>query len=298
MMEAGLRAQGSWAVRFDAVPHVKLGVVPVGSCWLVLDGDDPVFLQEGDFFLLANPSSYVLASDLDAVPTAATSLWGDAIGGSVHLGEAAVDAKAAIETYVCGANFAFDTDSTFLIDALPRLVHVRAAETRGELLAHLTQLLISERASLGPGSSLVMDHLSQLMFIHMLRAHADRTEHPAGWLAALSDDGVGAALRAMHSDMAHRWTLEDLAAVSLMSRSAFAAAFKKRVGLPPLSYMIEWRMSLARNSLLRNDQSISELASATGYESESAFSTAFRRVVGLSPRHFRERARERQALPS
>lgn len=108
---------------------------------------------------------------------------------------------------------------------------------------------------------------------------------------ALNDDGIGPALRAMHADLGHRWTLSELASVSSMSRSGFAAAFKAQVGVAPMSYLIEWRMSLARDALRRDSQSISELAYATGYESESAFSTAFRRVVGMSPRKFRDSAK-------
>lgn len=87
-----------------------------------------------------------------------------------------------------------------------------------------------------------------------------------------------------------------LASISLMSRSAFAASFKDRVGAAPLAYLIEWRMSLARDALRRGTRSISELASATGYASESAFSTAFRRVVGSSPKHFRDAAQTGAAV--
>lgn len=111
-----------------------------------------------------------------------------------------------------------------------------------------------------------------------------------GWLGALGDDRVGAALRAMHADVAHRWTLEELASVAGMSRSAFAASFKSLVGSAPLEYLIHWRMSLARDALRHDTRSISDLAFATGYASESAFSTAFRRVVGASPTQFRDRA--------
>ncbi|GAA5058995.1 helix-turn-helix transcriptional regulator [Nocardia callitridis] len=102
----------------------------------------------------------------------------------------------------------------------------------------------------------------------------------------------------MHSEVSRRWTLGELAAISRMSRSAFAAAFKAKVGTAPLTYLIEWRMSLARDALRGDAWSISELAAATGYESESAFSTAFRRVVGSSPRHFRNTARERTTAGS
>jgi transcriptional regulator GlxA family with amidase domain len=139
----------------------------------------------------------------------------------------------------------------------------------------------------------VLDRLAQVLFVHMLRAHADRPTRPAGWLGALRDDRIGAALRAMHADMAHRWTLEELAKIAKMSRSAFAASFKNQVGRAPLEYLIQWRMAVARDALRRNTHSISELTFATGYESESAFSTAFRRVVGTSPKQFRDARAER-----
>ena len=96
----------------------------------------------------------------------------------------------------------------------------------------------------------------------------------------------------MHADVAHSWSLKELAEISHMSRSVFARAFKSHVGVPPLEYLIQWRMSLARDALARDTLSISELARATGYQSESAFSTAFSRVVGSSPAQFRNQARQ------
>lgn len=144
----------------------------------------------------------------------------------------------------------------------------------GKLLAHLSELLVTEAQDTAVGGSLVLDHLAQIVFVHMLRAHADQAGRPTGWLGALRDDGIGAALRALHADVAHGWTLKELSGISRMSRSAFAASFKNQVGSTPLEYLIEWRMSLARDALRRGTRSISELAFATGYESESASTPA------------------------
>ncbi|SER01174.1 AraC-type DNA-binding protein [Lentzea xinjiangensis] len=286
VIDPGLHAAGSWAVRFDAFPHVKMGGVVRGECWLALDGHEPVLLQEGDFYLLSDPPSYLLASSLTEEPFAARPLWDTAANGAVRIGP-----ESEEDTYLCGGYFRFDEpNAALLLDVLPRLVHVKAADPRNRLLAHVTNLLSSEVESNAVGRSLVLDHLAQILFVHVLRAHADQTDRPAGWLGALNDDGIGAALRAMHADVAHRWTLEELAGISRMSRSAFAAAFKKQVGTTPVEYLIQWRMSLARDALRRNIRSISELAVATGYESESAFSTAFRRVAGASPKQFRDAA--------
>jgi AraC-like DNA-binding protein len=284
VIEPGLHAAGPWAVRFDPFPYVKLGVVVTGECWLSLEGQEPVLLREGDFYLLGNPPSYQLATSLSAEPRPAGTLWGDVSDGVVRIG--AVEDE---DTYLCGGHFSFDdTNASMLIDVLPPLVHLRAGEPRGQLLTNLMALLIPEVESGALGSSFILEHLVQILLVHMLRAHAEQAGRPSGWLGALNDDGVGAALRAIHSDVAHRWTLEDLAGVCHMSRSVFAATFKKQVGSAPLEYVINWRMSLARDELRRRIRSISELAFMLGYQSESAFSTAFRRENGSSPRQFRD----------
>lgn len=286
VVEFGLRAAGPWAVCFDPFPYVKHGVVVRGECWLALQGHEPVLLREGDFYLLGNTPSYVLASSLAEKPRAAKALWDTAANGAVRIGP-----EAEEDTRLCGVHFSFDdTNASILTGVLPPLVHVRAADPRSKLLAHLRELLVAEVEASAVGGSLALDHLAQIQFIHMLRAHAAQVGRPAGWLGALRDDGIGAALRAMHADVAHRWTLKELAGISHMSRSAFSASFKNQVGSAPLEYLIEWRMSLARDALRHGTRSISELAFAIGYESESAFSTAFRRVVGSSPRQFRDTA--------
>lgn len=283
--EASLHASGEWAVEFDVLPHVELGVVARGECWLQLEGHEPVLLEEGDFYLLGDRSPYVLASSLAREPLDAAIISGGTSRGAVRIGD-----ETEEDTYLCGGHFALDeTNASILLDVLPPLVHVRAADPRGRLLGHLSRLLVAEIESTEVGGSLVLDHLAQILFVHMLRAHADTTDRPAGWLGAVADDGVGAALRAMHADVAHRWTLDELAAISRMSRSAFAATFKNKVGAAPLEYLIAWRMTIARDALDRRTMTISELALAIGYQSESAFSTAFRRVVGISPRRFRDR---------
>ncbi|MEU6128521.1 AraC family transcriptional regulator [Saccharopolyspora sp. NPDC047091] len=287
VVPAPLHAAGRWAVRYDPFPHVKLGVVVDGECRLSLDGLEPVLLREGDFYLLGNPPPYVLGSSLDAAPRAAATLPPNAVGRGFRIGAATDE-----DTYTCGVDFTFAADdAALLLDVLPPMVLVRAQDPRGPLFMHLASLLVAEIESSGVGRSLVLEQIAKMIFVHMLRAHADDVERPGGWLAALADDGIGAALRAMHADVGRRWTLDELAEISRMSRSTFAGTFKEKVGTAPLGYLIEWRMRLARDALRTGDRTLSELAVAAGYRSESAFSTAFRRVVGTSPQQFRNAAR-------
>ncbi|MFI8525268.1 AraC family transcriptional regulator [Promicromonospora sukumoe] len=289
-----LRAVGEWALRFEPFLHVRIGGVVHGTCWLILEGQEPVLLRAGDTFMLGNPPPYVLAGTPDARPRPAEQAWATAEDGLVRIGPESED-----DVYICVGHIGFDDDNAALLtDLLPPLVIVRAGDPHGGRLAQLIDHLATEVGVAAAGGPLVQNHLAQILLVHMLRAHAGQTDRPTGWLGALNDDGIGAALRAVHADVAHSWTLNELAGISHMSRSAFAQAFKSHVGVPPLEYLIQWRMSLARDALVRDRLSISELTQATGYQSESAFSTAFRRVVGSSPAKFRDEARRDYAVSS
>ena len=105
-----------------------------------------------------------------------------------------------------------------------------------------------------------------------------------GWLFALADKQISAAIGAMHEDPAHGWTLQALAERAGMSRSTFALKFKAMVGASPMDYLTRWRMLLAGDRLASSSDPVSVIALSLGYESESAFSTAFKRVMGCSPR--------------
>jgi AraC-like DNA-binding protein len=57
--------------------------------------------------------------------------------------------------------------------------------------------------------------------------------------------------------------------------------------VPPLTYLAEWRMRLARRALLEGDQAVSTIAYSLGYASESAFSHAFKRTSGVASNQLR-----------
>ena len=125
--------------------------------------------------------------------------------------------------------------------------------------------------------------LADVLLVETFRAYVGQVG-PAGrgWLGALLDPRIGRALRALHADVAHPWTVADLAHVAGMSRAAFAAEFTRRIGQPPLSYLRAWRLALARKALLGGEASVADVAEMVGYRSQGAFAQAFRRAFGTS----------------
>src|SRR5262249_43683539 len=112
-------------------------------------------------------------------------------------------------------------------------------------------------------------------------------EGAAGWLGALRDPQIGAAIRLMHDAPSRAWTVSSLAAQVGMSRSPFAARFTTLVGTPPLAYLARWRMQLAVGMLRSGTFSNTDIAERIGYESGAAFSRGFKKQFGVAPSAFR-----------
>ena len=164
------------------------------------------------------------------------------------------------------------------------IVHVRAAEVVDGRLGALLGLLGDEALADRPGGAQVMKRLLEVLLVEALRyPGAGWDQAGEGLLTGLADPPIGRVLRLMHDDVRRGWTVSDLAQAAGMSRSAFAARFTKMVGLPPMEYLSNWRMTLARQALLAEKTPMADIAELAGYRSVSAFSTAFRRVTGASP---------------
>lgn len=279
-------AGGSWAIRFPALDKIRFFAMAKGHCWVCLEGKAPVRAETDDVFLLSAQKSFVLTSDLEAVPIEATSVFTDALGKTATLGDGHDFIHIGGHVHVDPEN------ANLLTDVLPALVHVRAASPRTSVLVWLLDQMVRERGVSLPGSSLASEQLAQLMFIQILRVHleASKTLLP-GWLRAANDKRLAPAIRVMHGDPGRAWQLEELAKIAAMSRTTFAGCFKAVSGVAPLTYLTEWRMCLAARALREEDTPVNVIAGQLGYASESAFSNAFKRVTGTAPKRYRTTAR-------
>ncbi len=91
----------------------------------------------------------------------------------------------------------------------------------------------------------------------------------------------------LHINPAHRWTVAELAEEAGMSRATLARRFTEVVGEPPMTFLTNWRLTLAADLLCEPGNTIGSVAHQVGYASPYALSTAFKRVRGISPREHR-----------
>ncbi len=115
---------------------------------------------------------------------------------------------------------------------------------------------------------------------------------PSGVLAGLQDRQLALVLQAIHAEINHNWTLPRLAGLAAMSRSAFARRFQETIGMPPMAYILRWRMAVAKSALINERLTLDEVAERTGYGSAGALSHAFLRAVGCTPSAFRQQREE------
>ncbi len=85
-------------------------------------------------------------------------------------------------------------------------------------------------------------------------------------------------------------SLERVSAMANMDRFSFCRAFKKRFGQNFVSYLNGVRIRNAAE-LLKNDLSVTKVASFVGYRSIEYFNRVFKEVHGVSPREYRKRFR-------
>jgi AraC-like DNA-binding protein len=267
-------------VRYAAHEDPGFCLVLEGACFLDVDGEAAVELHEGDFVLLPATPGFTLASDLRLEPTLVTPTH------AAELRHGSASGPATMRMF--GGYFRFDrTNAQLLVRLLPAMIHIRRGEPGAARLRRLAELIGDEAGAHLPGRELVLERLVEVLLVEALRFRpAAAPSQEAGLLAGLADAALARALRRIHEDVARRWTVEELARAAGMSRAVFAERFARTVGMPPIQYLLEWRMAVAKDLLRREHPPLAQVAERIGYQSASAFSTAFTRHAGCSPSDF------------
>ncbi len=267
---------GRWAVRYADFGHPSFCVVLQGSCQLAVDGQDAITLMAGDFVLLPATPGFTMCGAEPAAPRFIDPKSAPAPTTELRHG----DPDGPPDVRLLGGYFVFGSpDAALLVSLLPALMHVRGVEH----LQALVQLVSQESAAERPGRELVLSRLVELLLIEALRSSSTEEGAPPGLLRGLADARIREALRHMHASPARPWTMSQLAQTAALSRSAFYERFARAVGMPPMEYLLAWRMALAKGLLREQGLAIAEVAERVGYGSASTFSTAFSRHVGLAP---------------
>jgi AraC-like DNA-binding protein len=262
-----------------------LHIVDEGQVVLRIDGAGRAErASHGDVILLPRGDPHHISDAAEPAPAPAQA--GTSQDGTAQ------DGTARPARWLCGTFTIGDPQASHLLASLPAAIILRGG--RGPALEGLDvarRMLLLEMQSPSQGSAVMIARILDLLFIQILRAWAAGPDAEPNWLAGALDPQIGLALSAVHRDPGHDWTVGELAQVCCLSRSAFAARFAARVGMPPASYLAQVRLDAATGLLRDTALSVTRIAANVGYTSEAAFSRAFRRRYGTPPARWRRDSR-------
>ncbi|MFO1352455.1 MAG: AraC family transcriptional regulator [Gammaproteobacteria bacterium] len=266
------------------------------GCWARIDKTGPLErIEAGDLVIIPHGSSHVLSDDpshqpklLDVVLAAA----GYDGGGDLFFTEGAQASDASDRTILVCGHFEFDERLQHpFFRSLPQLLVIRRADVSKAVLLEQALHLIEQAAQrTGQGAAAIVNRLTEVFFIEIIRLHIAQTETPIGYLGALSDPQIAAALRAMHTEPQRGWTVDSLADIAHLSRARFALRFNRLVGQPPLAYLRAWRMQKAAQLIRLGRYPLVAIAHEVGYDSPRSFNRVFIQMFGMTPKEYGRRA--------
>jgi|SRR5262245_35342278 len=283
-----------WGLYIAEESGVPFFILTKGSCFLVIEElKIRQYLKAGDFIIITKRCACKVS---DSPQSEITDLqeWLRRNPPRPD-GTFKVEGTGEITNFIGGTFFFENHESHPLLKVLPTFLYFSgksdSAEGNGKVVGWFDTTLdfiISEVISHKPGTETILTRLSDILFIQAVRAYASTVsgEQP-NWFAAATDPQIGEAIANIHRTPQSPWTVEQLATLSGMSRSAFANRFTKLVGEPPLRYLSRWRMHKAIEMIHESRLTTAEIASLVGYESEAAFSKAFKKWNGKGPGAYR-----------
>jgi AraC-like DNA-binding protein len=281
----------------EIAPHIMPGaehvidyhVLASGSCWGGLIGEPAIRLEAGDVIVFPQGDPHVMSSAPGMRGHPSVDVYRRS-GVQLPIAISANGGGREHAQLICGFLACDVRPFNPLLATLPRVIHVPRPPDDDGVITQFIRLALAESAARRAGGEAVLAHLSELLFVEVVRRHlATLPLDHRGWLAGLRDEQVGRALARLHARPAHPWTLDDLARESGVSRSVLAERFNDFVGIPPMQYLAEWRMQLAAGLLSATALGLAEIAARIGYGSEAALSRAFKRLVGVAPAVWRQR---------
>jgi AraC-like DNA-binding protein len=281
-----------WSLRVRDEAPLTIAAVVRGTAWVRYDDEDPRPMHAGDVAIMRGPDHYTVADSPDTAPQViigpgqvCTTLDGVSVAESMRQGVRTWGNAADGATVLLTGTYQGDGEiSRRLVDTLPRLIVLRD----GEWDCPVIPLLADEIGKDDPGQEAVLDRLLDLLVVAVLRAWFARPDaHAPAWYRAHTNPIAGRALRLLHNNPDHPWTVGSLAGEVGVSRATLARRFTELVGEPPMAFLTGWRLTLASDLLLEPEATVSAVARKVGYSSPFTFSTAFKRHYGVSPHSHR-----------
>lgn len=284
-----------WGMEIEESKQGMFHIVVENTCWLkhVKEDGPPLHLSTGDIVAFPTGGSHWISDTPESPRQPGSNVVENILNGTnpfqprteeSNNQRANTQELNSATTLLCGS-FSYDSSMNHpFVKDLPCFIHIKASETP-ELawLRSLVAVLANESREPSPGSSVMVDRLTEVLFIQLMRTYMTSATNNVGYISALADLQIGSALNLIHSETTAYWSVERLGEAVSLSRTAFTEKFSRMVGMPPKTYLINWRMQKAKTQLESSNKAMIDIAQCAGYSSEAAFSKAFKHYYQRPP---------------
>lgn len=276
-----------WGINVPEKANVaRFHIVVRGQCWLQIEDGEGLHMSNGDLVVIPHGASHNLA---DAMTSTIRPLE-EVLDEVSYSGEGPLlyGGGGAGCCLVCG-EFSFDDlGSHPLLDNLPEKLMVTGDDNYNtQWLDSAIGFISHEAAKQEPGAHAIIDRLSEIILIQVIRATLAGSEEQIPFLSLFTDQRINKVLSAIHAEPSGDWTVERLGQIVNMSRSSFSNRFTELANMTPVQYLIFIRLQKASRLLVETKSALAQVADQIGYKSEAAFSQSFKRQFGLRPGEFR-----------
>lgn len=275
------RFGGGWYVRHDTrCAQGLVHIVTGGTGWLLIDGESsPRLLQKGDVVFLPRTAAHTLSSQADGLNTHQTpQILQNGAFTLKHSGDG-----NSLQLFC--ARFDYQPHSDLMI-GLPDIIMMNM---QLQFLHHIISLLEAESNQILSGSAAVVDALSTVLLVCLLRHYLEQNQTLTlnGLLQGWQDRRLRPLIQEMLNKPQAEWAVGDMAATAKLSRAQLMRVFKQQTGFSPHAFITRIRLQQAAALLNESADSVLSIALACGFQSETHFGKAFKKQFGITPGQYR-----------
>lgn len=279
------RLAAPWGMSLSKLKNPRFHIALNGDCYIGVDdmNDKVINLQHMDIVMLPHGEMHWIADQPGRKLTPS-----EQAGDACELGMPLFQNGEITNKLICGL---IDYEKDILhpiLDALPSALHFSGIKQNDPIW--MTVLLIdAEMEKEQTSLTSIIDRLTEVFFMQLLNIHMSDNKEITGFFAALNDKRIHRALELIHRNPQRQWTLELLVDKVNMSRATLVRQFNNTVGVPPMTYLLNWRMTKAYHLLKQSNSTVEQIADEVGFSTARTLTKAFQRHYGMTPSELRRK---------